>query len=164
MKTKNMTTPDLRKSISRSPLRLGFLLIPLALVWLAISPTARAVTPVPDGGYPNENSAEGDDALFSLTTGSGNTATGFDALYSNTAGNDNTATGLNALFYNTTGYNNTATGQYALFSNTTGSNNIALGFGAGGNLTTGSNNIDIGNAGLLAGESKRIRIGQAGIQ
>ena len=142
-----MTTPDLRKSISRSPLRLGFLLIPLALVWLAISPTARAVTPVPDGGYPNENSAEGDDALFSLTTGSGNTATGFDALYSNTDGNDNTATGLNALF-----------------SNTTGSNNIALGFGAGGNLTTGSNNIDIGNAGLLAGESKRIRIGQAGIQ
>src|SRR5437667_134718 len=164
MKTKNMTTPDLRKSISRSPLRLGFLLIPLALVWLAISPTARAVTPVPDGGYPNENSAEGDDALFSLTTGSGNTATGFDALYSNTDGNDNTATGFQALVYNTTGYNNTATGQYALFSNTTGSNNIALGFGAGGNLTTGSNNIDIGNAGLLAGESKRIRIGQAGIQ
>src|SRR2546430_2586387 len=147
MKTKNMTTPDLRKSISRSPLRLGFLLIPLALVWLAISPTARAVTPVPDGGYPNENSAEGDDALFSLTTGSGNTAHGFEALYCNTTCN-----------------HNTATGQYALFSNTTGSNNIALGFGAGGNLTTGSNNIDIGNAGLLAGESKRIRIGQAGIQ
>ena len=36
----------------------------------ALSPTARAVTPAPDGGYPNNNTAEGDNALFSLTTGS----------------------------------------------------------------------------------------------
>ena len=31
--------------------------------------TARAVVPPPDGGYPNGNTAEGEDALFSLTTG-----------------------------------------------------------------------------------------------
>ena len=30
---------------------------------------ARAVTPEPDGGYPGFNTAEGDNALFSLTTG-----------------------------------------------------------------------------------------------
>ena len=77
MKTKNMTTPHLRKSIGRSPLRLGFLLIGLALAWFALSPPAQAVTPPPDGGYPGFNTAEGDDALISQTTGSGNTATGY---------------------------------------------------------------------------------------
>src|ERR1700686_2136582 len=41
MKTKNMTTLHLRNSISRSPLRRGFLLI--ALVCLALSPTANNV-------------------------------------------------------------------------------------------------------------------------
>ncbi len=34
-------------------------------------PTARTVAPPPDGGYPNANTAEGEDALFSLTTGDG---------------------------------------------------------------------------------------------
>ncbi|HWX15772.1 MAG TPA: hypothetical protein VNY07_04215 [Chthoniobacterales bacterium] len=64
MRTKNMTTLHLRKSTSRSPLRLGFLLITLALAWFALSPTASAVTPVRDGGYPNNKTAEGDNALF----------------------------------------------------------------------------------------------------
>src|SRR6476661_2044714 len=71
MKTKEMTTLHLRKSISWSPLRLGlprvqpiwiirgFLLIPLALAWFALSPSARAVLPAPDGGYPSDNTAEG---------------------------------------------------------------------------------------------------------
>ena len=100
MKPKNMTTPSIRNSISRPPLRRGlprkqqlprtqamwiirgFLLIPLALAlaWFALSPAARAVDPPPDGGYPGDNTAEGDDALFSLTTGSDNTAIGDDAL------------------------------------------------------------------------------------
>ena len=48
--------------------------------------------------------------------------------------------------------------------NTTGNNNIALGANAGINLTTGSNNIDIGNAGGVAGESNKIRIGTVGTQ
>ena len=52
-----MTTPSLAISISRSPLRLGLLLIPLVLVCFAFSPTARAVDPPPDGGYPNGNTA-----------------------------------------------------------------------------------------------------------
>ena len=43
------------------------ILIPLVLVCLALSPTARAVTPAPDGGYPGHNTAEGTDALFNLT-------------------------------------------------------------------------------------------------
>src|SRR6478672_10130475 len=127
-----MTTLHLRKSIGRSPLRLGFLLIGLglALACFALSPTLRAVNPPPDGGYPNQNTAEGENALFSLTTGSNNTATGFSALYSNTSGSGNTATGVNALFFNTTGFNNTATGSSALRFNTTGFSNTATGSAA----------------------------------
>src|SRR6266700_7124183 len=140
MKTKNMTTLHLRKSIGRSPLRLGlprvqpiwiirgFLLIPLAVASLALSPTARAqLSPAPDGGYSGNNTAEGTDALFSLTTGNGNTANGFEALYHNTSASANTANGTLALFTNTTGYANTATGLGALYSNTTGFANTANG-------------------------------------
>ena len=150
-----MTTPSLRNSISGPPLRRGlprkqqlpitqamwiirgFLLIPLALAlaWLALAPAARAVDPPPDGGYPGNNTAEGDYALFSLTTGFDNTAIGEIALSFNTTGSDNTATGQVALFENTTGTYNTATGESALYSNTTGSFNTA-----NGALALGSNN------------------------
>src|SRR5215471_11322036 len=102
MKTRNMTILHLRKSIGRSPLELGFLLIGLALAWFALSPPAQAVTPPPDGGYPGFNTAEGTDALFSRTTGGSNTALGYRALFSLTSGNNNTATGANALFSLTT--------------------------------------------------------------
>jgi len=81
-------TPDV-KLIPQSPLRLGFLLIPLALGCFALSPAALAVTPAQDGGYPNQNTAEDEDALFSLTTGAASTAMGFDVLDSNTTGSDN---------------------------------------------------------------------------
>jgi hypothetical protein len=47
-------------------------LIALALGCFALSPTALAVTPAPDGGYPNQNTAQDDDALYSNTTGSDN--------------------------------------------------------------------------------------------
>ena len=77
------------KLIPRSPVRLGFLLIPLVLGCFALSPAALAVTPAQDGGYPNQNTAEDEDALFSLTTGAANTAMGFDVLDSNTTGSDN---------------------------------------------------------------------------
>jgi hypothetical protein len=145
MKTRNMTTRHLKKSISRSPLRLGFLLIPLVLGWFALSPTARAVSPAPDGGYSGNNTAEGTNALFSLTTGIDNTANGFYALYHNTTGIKNTATGFEALYSNTTGSSNTATGQGALYSNTTingvsGINNTADGVNALYHNTTGRNN------------------------
>src|SRR5207302_2748474 len=102
MKSKNMTTLHLRTSIDRSSVRLGFLLT-FALACFALLPTLRAVTPPPDGGYPNFNTAEGDDALFSLTTGFDNTAIGFNALFSNTTGGGNTATGAFALSSNTRG-------------------------------------------------------------
>ena len=85
----------------------SLILIPLALACFGPSPTAQAVVPPPDGGYPNSNTAEGHQALLSLTTGFGNTAVGFEALMNDTAGGGNTATGLHALKSNTIGTSNT---------------------------------------------------------
>jgi len=130
MKTKNMTTLHSRKSIGRSPLRRGLFLITLVLAWFALSPAARALNPLPDGDYINENTAEGEHALFHLTSGEGNTAIGFSALFSNTTGGGNTANGGDALESNTSGFDNTATGFGALLRNTTGSDNMANGSSA----------------------------------
>ena len=144
-----MTTLHLRKSIGPPTAGRGFLLIPLVLAWFALSPAARAVLPAPDGGYPSDNTAEGNDALFSLTTGTHNTATGFDALYFNTTGAFNTANGSNALNHNTTANFNTATGASALLFNTTGDSNTATGFEALASNTTGFSNTAEGYQALL---------------
>ena len=174
----------LKNSINRSPLRCGLFVIALAAIALAcFAPSiAQAVTPAPDGGYGGFNTAEGDDALFSLTTGINNTASGWNALYSNTTGanntangfqaldsnttgNFNTANGVEALFSNTTGFDNTANGVEALNNNTTGGNNTANGVQALNNNTTGGNNIALGH---LAGQnlttgSNNIDIGNVGV-
>ena len=118
-------------------------------------PSALGVSPPPDGGYPNKNTAEGQDALFSLTNGTANTAIGNVALKANTNGDRNTGTGAFALFFNQTGSDNTAAGYAALFynkgsantasgvaalhDNSSGSRNTASGNGALNNNTTGSN-------------------------
>src|SRR6266480_2602571 len=137
---KNMTTLHSRKSMGSSPLRLAFILIPLALACFALSPTVWAVDPPPDGGYPGQNTAEGENALLSLTTGTSDTAIGFQALRDNTEGSLNTATGSLALGSNTTGSNNSAFGYSALGSNTTGERNTAFGqYTLGSNTTVGAN-------------------------
>jgi hypothetical protein len=115
------------------------------IVCLAISPNSHAVTPPPDGGYAGGNTAEGQNALFSLTTGLYNTAAGYLALKSNTTGQFNTAIGAGALLFNT-GNQNTATGAAALLNNTTGNNNTALGEAALFFNTTGNNNTAIGQS------------------
>src|SRR4030095_7077826 len=149
------TTSLARDSISRSPLRYGLLLIPLVLAAFALSPIAQAqLSPPPDGGYAGNNTAEGTDALFSLTTGTDNTAIGFNALYSNTSGDSNTATGSGALVSNTTGIRNTATGFAALESNTTGERNTATGRAALANNTTGSHNTANGQNALFANSTR----------
>src|SRR6266550_66165 len=121
----------------------------LALACFGLPPGSRAVSPPPDGGYPNQNTAEGDNALFDLTTGTDNTAIGFQALFSNTAGYFNTAAGSSALSSNTTGFLNTATGEEALGSNTTGNGNTALGVEALVLNRTGYNNTANGGFALV---------------
>jgi Chaperone of endosialidase len=149
-KIENMRTPHSRKSINPSPLRLAFLLIPFVFVCFGLSPVVRAVVPAPDGGYPGANTAEGDFALFSLTTGTSNTAIGFGALGSNTTGDFNTAEGRSALIRNTSGSQNTATGVNALISNTIGSQNTATGVNTLISNTTGFQNAATGAQALFA--------------
>src|SRR6266571_4755165 len=119
METKTMRTVYLTNSINRSPWRGGFLLITLVLGCFALSPRAEAVSPAPDGGYPGGNTAEGQSALLSLTTGGFNTAVGFFSLRSDTTGQFNTAIGAGTLLANTADQN-TATGAGALLSNING--------------------------------------------
>jgi len=136
------------------------ILVAVAFNYFAFPPGAQAVTPAPDGGYPGLNTAEGQNALLSLTTGSANTAVGWFSLKSDTTGgfntalgagslaantgDQNTATGAGALLSNTTGGFNTANGALALFSNTSGSNNTANGLYALLGNTTGNDNTAIG--------------------
>jgi hypothetical protein len=97
-----------------------------ALISLTLLPNTRAIVPAPDGGYPGGNTAEGQAALLSLTTGGFNTAVGYLSLRSNITNSFNTATGAGTLLANTAD-ENTATGAGALLSNTIGNANTANG-------------------------------------
>jgi trimeric autotransporter adhesin len=121
-----MTTLRLIKSIDRSPSRLPLLLIPLVLACFALSPIAQAVVPPPDGGYPAFTTAEGTQALQSLTTGAGNTGIGWRSLFVDTTGNFNTGIGAGALVLNNAD-SNTAVGAVAMLLNATGTRNTAVG-------------------------------------
>jgi len=151
-----MKTQTSRNPINRSPLRSGFLLASVALTWLAFSSTARALNPPPDGGYPGFNTAEGQKALFSLTTGVGNAAVGWYSLFSNTDGSFNTALGAGTLLFNigdqntSKGTQNTAIGTAALLFNTEGSNNTAVGVGALLSNTNGFADIAVGSFALYS--------------
>jgi hypothetical protein len=120
------------------------------LACFGLLPKADAVNPPPDGGYPGFNTAEGDQALLTLTTGQWNTALGFQALSHHTIGNSNTATGGRALFSNTTGFQNTANGAFALFANTDGAQNSAFGWKALALNTNGNQNTANGYQALYS--------------
>src|SRR5437764_14621226 len=83
------------------PLWRGFLLIPLILVCFAFAPQMHAqLSPPPDGCYGDNtlfNTAEGCDALFLNTTGTGNAGIGWRSLYSDSTGNFNTGCGGGGL-------------------------------------------------------------------
>lgn len=121
----------------------------IATAFLGLAATAFAVDPPPGGGYPGENTALGDNALFSLAPDStANTALGFNALTANTLGGGNNATGTFALMTNTTGFYDVADGYGALEYNTTGSNNTGIGKSAMGLNSTGNTNTAVGAVAL----------------
>ena len=152
-------------------------LVPVVLACLAFLPQVQAapapyvfraipdVVPPPDGEY-GGSTAEGYQALFSLTTGAFETALGWRSLYSDTTGNyntgtgagtlalnngrENTATGAGSMLLNTSGFRNTAAGMVTLLYNDTGLYNCA--FGAFGlfNNTNGFSNNAVGDSALLS--------------
>jgi hypothetical protein len=119
------------------------LLITLGLAFFAVAPSAAAQTCPTLCDNPNFNTALGDGALASNTTGAENTAVGFAALSSNNA-NENTAIGFHALGSNSTGNDNTATGSRALLNNSTGADNTATGWSTLGQNTIGNDNTATG--------------------
>jgi Chaperone of endosialidase len=157
MKTFNQTQQTRKLS--------GFVIATL-LAWVGLLPNTKAVSPAPDGGYPGGNTAEGQNALLSLTAGTYNTAVGLFSLLSNTEGGfntavgagtllannaqQNTAIGAGALLSNDTGVKNTANGTFALFNNTSGDSNTATGVGALFNNSAGFSNTANGYNALLS--------------
>ena len=141
-------------------------IITVALLCLAATgPRVQAVTPPPDGGYPGGNTAEGQNALLSRTTGGFNAAIGWLSLRGLTTGSfntgvgagtlalnnadQNTAIGAGALLSNTIGSFNTAHGAFALFTNTEGGGNTATGLQSLFHNTIGNANTAIGNITLF---------------
>jgi uncharacterized coiled-coil protein SlyX len=139
-----MNREYMRSLVDWLPNRRRFFVLLWVLVYCAFPLETRSVSPAPDGGYPNGNTAVGDAALFSLTNGTWNSALGLQALYHNSSGFYNTAVGVRALFNNTTVGGNTATGVYALFSNTGGGYNTATGYQALANNSSGFRSAAVG--------------------
>ena len=110
----------------------------------------------PATALPGFNTADGDHALFKITTGVANTAVGWYSLFSNTDGSFNTAVGAGTLVLNvgdqTTGEGteNTALGTAALLFNSTGAHNTAVGSTALENNDIGLGNTAVGHQALLS--------------
>jgi len=111
------------------------------------------------------NTAHGRYALYSNKTSNENTANGYAALFSNTTGQYNTASGSGALYFNTTGTENTASGNVSLLLNTTGSHNTAIGYRALINNLTGHSNIAVGVAALYNNteRSNQVAVGDSAL-
>jgi len=124
----------------------------LAAACLALAPAALAVDPPPDGGYANDNTAEGTDALFSLTSGGFNTAIGKSALFREVAGSFHTAVGWHALYYENGNAYDTAVG-YGALENTFGGGNTAVGALALQSDYNGGSNTAVGNEALYMNTS-----------
>jgi len=128
-------------------------LLPILLILLSLplaGHKSHAVNPPPDGGYPGNNTAEGQNALLSLTTGVNNTAVGWFSLKSDRNGQLNTAVGAATLFSTVQASRNTAIGGAALFSNTAGGQNTAVGALALFHNTNADLNTAIGDSALVS--------------
>jgi hypothetical protein len=167
---KTYKTDPKTKAITPQNTKLSILLLLLLPACFALAPKPPAA---PETALPGFNTADGDHALFSITTGVANTAVGWFSLQSNTDGSfntgvgadtllfnvgdqttgegvENTATGAGGLLSNTTGDANTATGVSTLLSNTTGEANTATGFQTVFNNTDGGANTAAGYQALIS--------------
>jgi len=136
-----------------------------ALVCFGLLPGAHAVGPdAPDTALAGGNTADGQSALGSLTTGLYNSAFGFLSLLSNTDANFNTGVGAGVLLVNTAS-ENTAVGAGALFSNVDGSDNNAVGaFALFSNVSGAFNNAHGRNALLNSTNSENNAFGDLAME
>src|SRR6266480_3949183 len=165
MKTKSNTIPTMKgTNMMKTKTNIPVFTV-LALACFAFVQNGQAISPAPDGGYSGGNTAEGQNALFSLTSGGFNTAIGLFSLRALTNGkfntgvgagtlllnnaDGNTAIGAGALLNNISGPTNTATGAFALFNNTIGDGNTAIGANALLSNTTTNGNTAIGSFALI---------------
>jgi len=95
------------------------------------------------------NTALGDSAMSSLTSGWQNTAVGFEAMKNATTARSNMAFGHRALRSLTTGSANVAIGYEAMLNSQTVTNNVAIG-SAAMQSTTGGNSVGVGYIALLS--------------
>jgi len=120
-----------------------------ALVCFGLCQQVQSATDTPDPGSVSAgNTADGQLALLSLTTGIYNSAFGFYAALSISDASFDTAVGAGALLLDTAG-TNTAVGAGALFSNSDGSDNNAFGTFALFNNVSGFFNNAVGRNCLL---------------
>jgi len=122
------------------------------LVSLAVCQQMQAQETPDPGSVGPFNTADGDHALLSNTSGFGNSAFGWYALFVNTDASFNTAVGAGALDLNN-GNDNTAVGGAALLLNSTGTDNTAIGVAALENNADGSDNNALGAFALFANVS-----------
>jgi hypothetical protein len=116
-----------------------------------LNPKVMQLPATPDPGSVGGtfNTADGANALASVTTGAANAAFGWLSLFSNAEGTFNTGAGAATLLFNTAS-NNTAFGGAALLFNTTGTANTAVGAGAMVNNIDGLEHTAVGFQALNA--------------
>src|SRR6184192_2972861 len=114
------------------------------LACFALLPQTRADDPVPPS-----NTADGQGALGSLTTGLYNSAFGFLSVLSLSDASFDTGMGAGALLVDNGG-ENTAVGAGALLSNTIAGTNTAVGAFALFNSTTAGLNVAVGDSALVS--------------
>jgi trimeric autotransporter adhesin len=141
-----------------------------AVVCFGLCQQVQSATDTPDpGAKPLSNTADGQGALLSITTGLYNSAFGYLSVLSLSDANfdtgvgagallvdnggTNTAVGAGALFSNTTGGDNNAVGVFALFTNVSGFFDNAVGHGALQSNVDGSQNNALGDLALFSNTS-----------
>jgi trimeric autotransporter adhesin len=115
----------------------------VALGFLVLCPLVAAIP------LPGFNTADGQNALSRVTSGSANSAAGWFSLFSDAAGSFNTASGAGSLLFNTAD-RNTAFGAAALLFNNTGAGNTGIGAAALLNNIDGGDNTAVGASALSA--------------
>src|SRR5579884_1497640 len=111
----------------------NIIILSCALLCCVLLPKAQTA---PESALPGFNTADGDHALFNVTTGVGNAAFGWYSLFANSDGAFNTGVGAGTLALNVgnqstgEGTQNTAVGAVALLLNSRGHGNTAVGASA----------------------------------